>query len=185
MSLPAFITGLNPDGTAYLPRRSWAIYASHIETGGSRYMSRWVLHTPFGQLKLHHIHRPDADQHPHDHVADFWSFILSGGYSEEFWARIGTPTLPADVEEAMSLWVLFGPDSRSPRTQPGGWYSTVVPHEAGSVIRRGATDYHRIVAVLPNTWTLVWFGRKRKSWGFLTENGKIPWREYLGVGGAS
>lgn len=41
------------------------------------------------------------------------------------------------------------------------WYTP------GSVLRRTTKDFHRLT-LLPNqeTWTLVFFGRKKQSWGF-------------------
>lgn len=46
------------------------------------------------------------------------------------------------------------------------------------VVRHKAEDLHRLVLSKP-VWTLVLTGPKRKSWGFLTEDGMVPWREYL------
>jgi len=46
------------------------------------YMRRWVLFTPWGMLRLHHIMRSDSREHHHDHPMDFMSFILWGGYIE-------------------------------------------------------------------------------------------------------
>lgn len=177
MNLPSFITGLNPDGTSYI-RAGWGIFASHIETGGSRYMSRWIVQTPYGTVKLHHIHRPDADEHPHDHVADFWSLILSGGYREERTVLRGT-TLAPDVRDA--LLEILAQDGISGIRRIG---RLVVARRfaRGEIVRRRAEEVHRIVAVEPNTWTLVLFGPKVRSWGFLTPEGWVPWRTYLGPG---
>lgn len=162
--IPAFLSGLNPDGTTYVPDSRWAIYASHIETGGSRYMSRWIVQTPWGGLRLHRIHRADADDHPHDHPFDFTSLILAGGYTEEREFRT-----PDDAKTALS----WGDSIRGRRI----WRAFV----RGDFISRKATDFHRLIYVAPSTWTLVWFGPKRQSWGFLTADGKIPWRRYLGL----
>lgn len=49
---------------------------------GRDYMRRWVLFTPWGALRIHHILRSDADRHFHDHPMDFVSIILRGGYIE-------------------------------------------------------------------------------------------------------
>jgi len=46
------------------------------------YMHRWVLRTPWFQLRLHHILRSDKGRDPHDHPFDFRSFLLSGPYTE-------------------------------------------------------------------------------------------------------
>lgn len=47
-----------------------------------------------------------------------------------------------------------------------------------SFVRHKAEDLHRLVLDKP-VWTLVFTGPKRKSWGFLTAEGMVPWREYL------
>lgn len=48
------------------------------------YMHRWILHHPWGTLRLHHILRSDAAREPHDHSWDFTSLLLTGGYWEVF-----------------------------------------------------------------------------------------------------
>lgn len=45
-----------------------------------------------------------------------------------------------------------------------------------------ATGIHRIMIVKPNTLTLVICGPVVRQWGFHTERGFIPWREYEKVG---
>lgn len=43
-------------------------------------------------------------------------------------------------------------------------------------------EYHRILSVRPNTWTLCFCGPVFRSWGFLMSDGRhMPWREYLGL----
>lgn len=46
------------------------------------YMRRWMLKTPWGMLRLHHILRSDDRSHFHDHPFGFVSLILAGGYIE-------------------------------------------------------------------------------------------------------
>ncbi len=120
---------------------AWKVYRHDIED----YMTRWVLQTPWGTIRLHRIRREDADPDPHDHPWSFVSLILWGGYREErpYW---------------MSRWL-----------------------RRGQINRFRAASVHRIVEVLPNTWTLVVSGRKVRSWGFHTPDGVVPWREYLGL----
>lgn len=50
-----------------------------------------------------------------------------------------------------------------------------------SVIRHKATDLHRLtIPGSPNgqTWSLVFFGRRTREWGFLTDDGWVPWYQY-------
>lgn len=45
---------------------------------------------------------------------------------------------------------------------------------------RGGTDkdHHTIVAVLPNTVTLTFWGPKQREWGFHTPAGRVVWKDY-------
>ena len=71
-----------------------------------------------------------------------------------------------------------------------GGYTEVLPVGGGSVafrlwprwsvVRRKAEDLHCLLVSRP-LWTLVLTGPKRKSWGFQTGQGMIPWRKYLGI----
>ncbi len=59
-------------------RRGWFIGRTDI----GDYMHRWVIETPFGALRLHHILRSDEARGLHDHPWSFWTFLLTGGYTE-------------------------------------------------------------------------------------------------------
>lgn len=67
----------------------WFLGPNHI---GS-YMERWYLQTPWFTLRLHHILRSDEARALHDHPWDFWSVLLTGGYTEvtptgtRYWPR--------------------------------------------------------------------------------------------------
>lgn len=67
-----------------------------------------------------------------------------------------------------------------------GGYTEVRPdgavyHPQGSVVRRRAEDLHRLIIWRP-VWTLVFTGPRRRTWGFQTETGWVPWAEALGGG---
>lgn len=100
---------------------------------------------------LHMIAQADSDRHLHDHPwAWAWSLILRGGYVEE-------RPWAADAE---------------------GWpWRRLVPGDT-NLLR--SHNYHRIVTVEPNTWTLFVTGPRTKSWGFLTAKGHEDFRTYLG-----
>jgi hypothetical protein len=64
-----------------------------------------------------------------------------------------------------------------------GWYveqreDGLHPRVLFNLVR--ATDRHTIAAVVPGrtALTLAFMGPKVQDWGFWTESGKIPWREY-------
>lgn len=115
------------------------------------YMLRWIIQTPLGMVRLHRILRPDAGRDLHDHPFDFTSLILAGGYAE---------TLQVN-------------DEVTPR------YVARV-HLAGAIVRRRATDLHRITAIIPGALTLVLAGPKRRTWGFLTPTRWVPFYDYRG-----
>jgi hypothetical protein len=52
---------------------------------------------------------------------------------------------------------------------------------APTVIRHKAEDLHKLTLDCGEVWTLVFTGRKRRTWGFQTPDGWVPWRNYLGV----
>jgi hypothetical protein len=53
---------------------------------------------------------------------------------------------------------------------------------AGSIAVRRATDLHRVTLASPAVWTFVVTGRHRRTWGFVTDEGWVPWHEYSGAG---
>lgn len=125
---------------------------------GELYLRRYrVLQTPWFGIYLHKIAQPDHDRDLHDHPWPFVSVVLRGGYDETLRAVHDYGNGPVDV------------GVRCVR----GWLSFAF---------RRATDAHRITRLHRTpTWTLVIVGRRRKSWGFYTDRGYVPWRTYLGL----
>ena len=66
-----------------------------------------------------------------------------------------------------------------------GGYFEELPHDwrwrsAGRIVRHKATDAHRVLLPYGSTaWTLIWVSPKVREWGFHTENGWVPWEEYV------
>lgn len=126
---------------------------SHLEG----YMNRWWVNPPKDGIqttaRIHQILRSDADRHLHDHPWDYTSVILRGCYIEE-------------------------------RAIPGGDYhgrlTEKTMYKAGSVIQRVAADAHKLVLPDGPVWSLFISGPYVQRWGFLTPEGKVSWREYLG-----
>lgn len=87
---------------------------AHVELDGPL-LRRWVLVTPLGTLRLHHLCAPDV-AHYHDHPWSFASVVVRGWYAEEF------------------------PDSSILRRGPGsvGWRSSRVLHRIAAVAEGGA-----------------------------------------------
>lgn len=121
---------------------------------GSPYLTRYyILKTRWLKVYLHQFHRSDEDRDMHDHPWNFMSIVLKSGYVEH-------------LPESIKL--------RKP----------------GAIIRHCAEDRH-FVKLLPQcrspecispeveAWTLVFVGKKRREWGFHTQDGWLHWREYL------
>lgn len=129
----------------------WKIYRSDLrEPDGSLYMTRWIFQTPWFGIRLHKIAKSDAGRDWHDHPFAFVSFILWGGYLE---AR---PLLALGGKHHCEHSVFYGP---------------------GSVVRRKATDLHRLTLTRP-AWTLVFAGPYKRNWGFETEEGWVDFESY-------
>ncbi len=135
----------------------WRLGRDEIGTDGTTYMRRWFFWCPWFGIRVHNILRSDHDRHLHDHPWDFVSLILRGGYQE----------ITEEPHDAGPCQAVF----RSRRFAPG------------SIVRHRAEDLHRLIVARP-AWTIVITGPKRKSWGFMTEDGMVPWREYLARQGA-
>lgn len=128
-----------------------------LHADGSAYMERFSLfETRCLGARLHHIVTHDYDRVMHDHPWSFVAVMLSGGYAE---------SRPVDP-----LHPTFSPAGRE--------IDYVTTRFAGSVALRRATDRHRIVSVLPNTWTLFIYGPIRQWWGFFAPQGKVYWKDY-------
>lgn len=123
---------------------------------GSFYMERYGLfETRWLSARLHRIATPDFDRDMHDHPWPFVSVLLQGAYVEE------RPTFPTrvDCENARSVNL----------------------REAPSIAFRWHTDRHVISAVAGDVWSLFIYGPKLQWWGFITKDGKVPWRKYESV----
>ena len=117
---------------------------------GEVYLRRWrVIQTPWFGMYLHNIRKPDHGRHLHDHPFGFLSLVLCGGYEE---LTVNPIWEDFQFAERVRWWSLKSP---------------------------GMRGRHRITRVLPNTWTLVFRGPYRHTWGFYTSEGFVQWQEYL------
>lgn len=109
-----------------------------------------VFQTPLLSVYVHWIFLPDTDRHPHDHPWRFASLILRGGYVEE----AHTTPLRTGVAGTLRRW------------------------ERWTLHRMPLEWAHKIASVDPGTVTLVIVGRRRKQWGFWTQQGWVAWPDY-------
>jgi hypothetical protein len=133
-----------------------------ISRDGEPYLTRvHLLRWWRGRLYLHYFHRGDAEPYNHDHPWPFWSLILWGGYWEI------TP-IPQEERKFFPAW----------QTELRVWYPPLW------LLRRPAEWQHRVV--LPEgrrALTLVWVGRKERSWGFICKGGWVHWKQHESQGG--
>ncbi len=152
------------------------------------YMERWILDTPWGTLRLHHILRSDDDKACHDHPFAF-SSLLTGGYTEFAPAmplpvELGGSAVLADASEADVYQCVEAMYRRSDAVVDyvkaacdGPFVERHFPRF--SVVRRPARYAHRLILERP-IWTLVLTSPKERSWGFyLPDEGFVPWRMYF------
>lgn len=133
-----------------------------LRHAGKVFLDRWGIECWWFGVFVHHIAGPDPGLDLHDHPWPFVSVILSGGYTEEVASAREAPMMAKIAE-------------RWPETCHHGF---VRSWRAGSVHRMPLTDAHRITAVQRGTWTLVFRGRKARSWGFYQPDGFVHWQAY-------
>ena len=117
---------------------------------GQVYLRRFrIIQTPQFSILFHKIYEPDDGLYPHDHPWNwFRTFILRGGYCEDFYS---TYSHLVNDRPIRNVWKK--------------WSSHKVTH----------TQAHHITYVWPNTWTLVVTGKRIRKFCFWTPNGKVPY----------
>jgi hypothetical protein len=132
------------------------------------FRSRW-FGLNFGDIYLHNIVRSDDDQDPHDHPWGFRGIVLRGGYTDERWYWAEYRCIPPTTKKGVRL----GPVRES-----------VEPFQ---FIRRVAEHIHRVrlnsgpQGDETQAWTLIFTSAYARDWHFITENGPVFWRRYLGI----
>lgn len=109
-------------------------------------------------VRIHRILRSDSDDCFHDHPWASMSIILRGGYWE---------VMP--VSQAQDAWIDY-------------WCFRRIWRKPGAVVLRRATDRHLLVLPMGSEcWSLFVMFRKARGWGFYTQEGFVPHKEYLGI----
>lgn len=93
-------------------------------------------------------------------------------------------------------WINLPDEDRDPHDHPwkfisivlrGGYKESVYTtrkqiyyneHKRFSVHKMGTEKAHQITKLQPRTVTLIFTGKRSREWGFWTEQGWVPWREY-------
>lgn len=134
----------------------WALWSKMVipcENGQVYLVRRRVVQTPLFGLYLHNLEAPDKED-PHDHPWPFLSFIVRGGYLEDFYPYpwvCKTKVVPFMREQN---WKRF------------------------SLHRMRTGSAHRIKSVQPGTISLILVGRRQRNWGFFTKEGWVQWDQY-------
>lgn len=174
-----------------------------IITDGSKYMTRvW-----FGRLRVHVFYRGDADQDPHDHPWDFWTFPLTS-YVEEITTKIGEEKVytghgdyrideefKTERHVVRAFWPSFRPATHTHRVM-GRYSHNVWSHASQSILKHiGPGMANDMVAGrLGEPYydgrkivTIVWRSEFKRKWGFLKhKDGRWcwqAWRDYALHGG--
>lgn len=135
---------------------TWLVLPDRTDPSKTYLRRLRIVDTPWFGIYLHWIYLPDTDRHPHDHPWPFLSIPLRGSYTEQVWFDIGN---------------LCRRDERT--------------HKRFSVHTFKLAWAHRIDELAPGLLTLVLRGRRRKSWGFWTEEGvTVNWAQYPAAAGA-
>lgn len=129
----------------------------HIRIHPGEYIDRWHLipRNDRFNIYLHKYYGGDRGRAPHDHPWWNCSVVLRGGFIEHTYMH----------------------------SDAGHFDEVILVRRVGDVVKRRATDIHRIV--LPNrfigkTWTLFITGPKTRKWGFWEDDGDtwVEWEEY-------
>jgi hypothetical protein len=130
---------------------------------GDAYMTRYLIKgglglevgTGLSSVYLHHLHQPDYDRHLHSHPWPWaTSTVLHGGYTE---LRATEAMLMDGFLEP--YWQSYGIGDCNPFVEG---------------------DYHTIVEVERDTWTLFACGPVDRDWFFWVDGEPVNSKEYLG-----
>jgi hypothetical protein len=117
---------------------------------GELHFRRWrFFDSPWFGIYLHYIAKADEDKHPHDHPWSFFGIILKGGYIEEFFNWKTWPISKTNDNFAIKMF-----------------------------FRHASGEYHKIAKIIQPTWTLIFHGPKKETWGYMTEKGWLNHETY-------
>ena len=131
-------------------------------TGGSNgatvYLVRYIVFkSRFGCVYIHRFMRTDADD-PHDHPWNFWTYIISGGYTEKFYDKSKPQYEVEGLEKSFS---------ESKLKYSSMWTDTRNIRKPGSLVYRKATDIHVVKTDKERSIYSVCDGFKNKRLGIL------------------
>lgn len=113
------------------------------------YFFKWVLDFGSFAIRLHYWLRDDDHRAYHDHPHWLRLLVLKGGYTD-----VSPNRGLADGERRDTL-------------------------RAGSMRFREASYQHKVVDVIPGTWTVLITGRSDRKWGFFLNDKRYPRDKYF------
>jgi len=110
------------------------------QEGELHFLRYRLFSCPWLRLYIHKICKSDEDIHLHSHPWNFYSFILKGGYRQEYWEH---------AKENRTSFIRF---------------------KRFDLIQMNRNDFHKITLDQSPTWTFVIAYGKRDTWGYLTSS---------------
>lgn len=158
------------------------------------YLRRYFI----GRLALHIFNRGDADPDCHDHPWDFWTFPLTPYVEEYIDRRLVGAVESSNTKEQIcppsrkikklrvvrAFRINFRPAEHTHRVI-GRWSGYHIRPTQGTVWGYPRADEIDVPTILPDykMVTIVWFGRRRRDWGFLVNKSHhwmwVAWRRYV------
>jgi hypothetical protein len=118
---------------------------------------------------FHRFLSADGDRFVHSHPFEFYTTVLCGGYTEEWVSTNGDRGLrirePRGDTKLLVLSALCIMDKK---------FQNAAIEDSPSFRKVGLYDWHRIVEVQPDTWTVLFVDKRRlKTWHFMGDDGAI------------
>jgi len=155
---------------AWCEKRNKVYYITGGPKGKDVYLVRYILwKSRLGCIYIHRFMRSDAD-YPHDHPWNFFTYIVSGGYTEYFY----------NTDKPVKLKTKY----------KSYWTESKNIRKAGSLAYRKATDIHKVKLKREYTMdeieqaplTICFMGPRKRHWGFWPNSATwVDWREYLNM----
>lgn len=124
--------------------------------------NKYRLELKLGRLALYKYYRGDGDPDPHDHPADFQTFPLSS-YVESVYEPLSGKSFAQVVER----WRFHYRAATHCHRVLGKWSGIVYDTALLPVVAPGPF------------WTIVWWGKEMREWGFRRRGIWVPWKEYV------
>lgn len=123
---------------------------------------RWELR--LWRLAIYKYYRGDNDPDAHDHPGPFWTYPLQS-YIESLY----DPMVDKWTKNIVYAWELHH--------RPATYCHRVVGRWSG--IKTSTGKHIPITDDIKPFWTIVWWGKRTREWGFYVKGIWIPWHEYI------